>query len=236
MKSLIASACCSVALVGSLAAQDAPAPPAGPGAPTVVEETVVRTVTARSTTADVYLLEEAREAQPGLWVALAARIPAGGRLPPSLHACAVAGAPLVARCVALATPGAANSEEPFAAESLAVDDLDGDGEPELRVVINYQGLYTRPGVGADMDRMFVVDLVPRPRVALAVELRRYTEVDQATTRRAVSFTDANEDGHVDALVEETTCRESAAGERCTPVRRTILIWNRRTGWAPARAR
>jgi len=230
MKSLVASAVCCLALgPGSLRAQT--------GVPTVVEETVVQAVTAGSRTVDVYLLEEAREVQPGLWVALAARIPEGGRLPPTLHACAVSGAPLAARCVPLPTPGAANSEEPFAAESLAVDDLDGDGEPELRVTINYQGLYVRPGVGADMDRMFVVDLLPRPRVAFATELRRYTESDNVTVRRPVMFTDANADGHADAVVEETSCREVPAVERCTPVRRTIWMWSARTdAWAPVRAR
>lgn len=193
-----------------------------------VAEAVVRTVRGRATTADVVLLEDAVEAQQGLWVAFAVRTP-GGRLPPTLHACAASlTVPVSVQCVVLPTPGAIarDEDEPFAADSLAFDDVDDDGEAEARIIVNFQT------ATADVDRLFIVDLVPRPRIAFQVEARRTTTATGATARRTVMFTDANGDRHNDAVIEDTTCREVGGADRCSPPRRTIWMWNPRTDlWA-----
>lgn len=199
-----------------------------------VEEAVVRSVRGRSATADVVLLEESVEAQSGVWVAFAVRRP-GGRLAPTLHACAATlTVPVTVQCALLPTPGAVarDEEEPFAADSLAYDDIDDDGEAEARIIVNFQT------ATADVDRMFIVDLVPRPRIAFQVETRRNTETPTVTAvRRPVMFTDANGDRHNDAVVEETMCREAGTADRCSPVRRTIYMWNPRTDlWVQFRAR
>lgn len=225
MKSVAVSAVlCLVLGAGTLAAQQDTSE---------VGNAVIRGVKGRSALVDVFLIEDAQQARPGLWVAFAARIPMNQRLRPTLHLCTVLDdVPLRTACVALPTLGVVNSEIPFAAESLAFDDIDGDGEIEARATIRYET------AGGDADRLFVVDLEPRPRIAFSAETRRFTEAGGGVTvRRPVMFTDANADQHNDAVVEETTCRETATADRCTPVRRTIWMWNPRTDlWALFRAR
>jgi hypothetical protein len=230
LRSVIAVA---LAFPAALPAQTPGQQPRSPEA----ESVAVRAVQARSS-ADVYLLEEARQVEPDLWVAVVARVPVG-RLAPTLHACTVAGRwpELTPACVLLPTPLVAQSDEPFATDSFSVGDMDGDGEHELRITVNYQGAYVRPGVGSDFDRLFVVDLVRRPRVVFAMEIRRYTETTGRTIKRPVVFRDVDNDGHEDALVEESICTDADSGETCTPPRRSTWLWNERTdSWVLYRGR
>lgn len=190
---------------------------------------------------DVFILEPARAIGTAL-VALLVRVPTNSRLAPSLHACTVTGSePAHAACTVLPTPSVESpSTVPYNVDSIAADDVDSDGEPEFRVAISYQGAWVRPGVGSDFRYLYVVDLVPSARVALALETHRYTMISDRAVDRTVTFRDLNGDGHPDAVVEENACSDSTAEppaeSHCRRDTRQYL-WNRVSdSWTAASVR
>lgn len=210
-----------------------------PGAFPVADSAAV-TALRPSRATDVFILEPARAIGTAL-VALLVRVPTNSRLAPSLHACTVTGSePGRAACTVLPTPSVGPSDNPYNVDSIAADDVDSDGEPELRVAISYQGAWVRLGVGSDFRYLYVVDLVPSARVALALETHRYTMISDRAVDRTVTFRDLNGDGHPDAVVEENACSDSTAEppaeSHCRRNTRQYL-WNRVSdSWTAASVR
>lgn len=166
----------------------------------------------------------------GMTVVQASRAAA---FPVSLHLCVIPSRSTRAACARLPAVG---QSWPDTFDSLpALEDLDGDGALEARVGVHeiVMGAWEPGDTVVIVSQMFVVNLVPRPRLALALETRRSFEVtDSITITRSwtVRFADENGDGHNDALVDQATCttrtyREEE--ERCTaPRRAAVWLWDR----------
>ncbi len=155
--------------------------------------------------------------------------------PVSLHLCVIPSGSPRAACARLPAVG---QPWPDSFDSLpVVADLDGDGALEAQLTVHeiVMGAWEPGDTVVVVRGMFVLNLLPRPRVALALETWRSFEVtDSITIVRTwtVRFADENGDGHNDALVDQETCttrtyREEE--ERCTPPRRAaVWLWNQAT--------
>jgi hypothetical protein len=164
---------------------------------------------------------ESRLVGPTLWMVFADRTTRSDAH--ELNACAVAGREgrRHATCILLPTPQASTG---FAAESSSVEELAHDKRAYVMLWVDYQGAFTRPGVGADFHRLFVVTADAIPKLSLAIDVSRSDDGTGEAMNAEVAWRDVNADNHPDAVVVETTCREGGTGQQCQPPVSHTYLW------------
>lgn len=108
-----------------------------------------------------------------------------------------------------------------------VSDFDDDGEPEVRVVMQY-GTTPEAAVGFSIVRhVFFLDVAPALVVAAAIESGDTPQADVLPlVRGTVLNEDTNADGHRDLVLRWRSCElpEGAEARRCSPNQRTVYVW------------
>jgi hypothetical protein len=190
----------------------------------------------------VEIVARARPLGDGRYGVVAARARELLGAPPTVHACVTgdsAGAWRVA-CLSLPTPGVDHNLFAVSVDTAAgwhAGDLDNDGAPEMLVRVGFDGV-PQPAVGSTgYSRVFVIELAPRPRIALTIDAGVSPGSSFATIREGeVRLEDTNGDGHADLVLAGRTCRDRDAREAddCRPLRR-VYLWTAARGWAAGAA-